>query len=65
MPLLAIGNIAGYLLDNPTLKIDSPAAPSSPLSALSAVRCVVVVDDSGIQAGSLTTAGATDRSGRR
>ena len=58
MPFLAIGNIAGYLLDN-----DDPdkSIPGSTIIAgigfISGVRCVVVVDDSGIQAGSLTSAG--------
>ncbi|MEP0201465.1 MAG: carboxyl transferase domain-containing protein [Halioglobus sp.] len=59
MPFMAIGNIAGYLLDS-----DDPARslPGSTIIAgigfIAGVRCVVVVDDSGIQAGSLTTAGA-------
>ena len=59
MPFMAIGNIAGYLLDT-----DDPARslPGSTIIAgigfIAGVRCVVVVDDSGIQAGSLTTAGA-------
>lgn len=58
MPFLAIGNIAGYLLDS-----DDPdkSIPGSTIIAgigfIAGVRCVVVVDDSGIQAGSLTTAG--------
>jgi geranyl-CoA carboxylase beta subunit len=59
MPFMAIGNIAGYLLDT-----DDPerSLPGSTIIAgigfIAGVRCVVVVDDSGIQAGSLTTAGA-------
>jgi len=58
MPFLAIGNIAGYLLDT-----DDPdkSIPGSTIIAgigfIAGVRCVIVVDDSGIQAGSLTTAG--------
>ena len=58
MPFLTIGNIAGYLLDN-----DDPdkSIPGSTIIAgigfIAGVRCVVVVDDSGIQAGSLTAAG--------
>ena len=58
MPFLAIGNIAGYLLDT-----DDPdkSIPGSTIIAgigfIAGVRCMVVVDDSGIQAGSLTTAG--------
>ena len=58
MPFLEIGNLAGYLLDT-----DDPdrSIPGSTVIAgigfISSVRCVVVVDDSGIQAGSMTQAG--------
>ncbi|MEP5765941.1 MAG: carboxyl transferase domain-containing protein [Halieaceae bacterium] len=58
MPFLAIGNIAGYMVEN-----DDPdkTIPGSTIICgigfIGGVRCVVVVDDSGIQAGSLTTAG--------
>ena len=59
MPLLAIGNIAGYLLDNPDPEKSIPGSTIiAGIGFISGVRCVVVVDDSGIQAGSLTTAGA-------
>ncbi|UTW54763.1 acyl-CoA carboxylase subunit beta [Kordiimonas sp. SCSIO 12610] len=58
MPFLVIGNIAGYLLDT---KKEEKSIPGATIIAgigfISGVRCVVVVDDSGIQAGSLTTAG--------
>ena len=58
MPLLAIGNIAGYLLDNPDPEKSIPGSTIiAGIGFISGVRCVVVVDDSGIQAGSLTTAG--------
>ena len=58
MPLLAIGNIAGYLLDNPDPEKSIPGSTIiAAIGFISGVRCVVVVDDSGIQAGSLTTAG--------
>jgi geranyl-CoA carboxylase beta subunit len=58
MPFLSVGNLAGYLLDT-----DDPdkSLPGSTIIAgigfIAGVRCVIVVDDSGIQAGSLTTAG--------
>ena len=59
MPLLAIGNIAGYLLDSPDPEKSIPGSTIiAGIGFISGVRCVVVVDDSGIQAGSLTTAGA-------
>ena len=53
MPLLAIGNIAGYLLDNPDPEKSIPFSTIiAAIGFISGVRCVVVVDDSGIQAGS-------------
>lgn len=58
MPFLVIGNLAGYLLDT---KKEEKSIPGATIIAgigfISGIRCVVVVDDSGIQAGSLTTAG--------
>jgi geranyl-CoA carboxylase beta subunit len=58
MPFLVIGNLAGYLLDT---KKEDKSIPGATIIAgigfISGVRCVVVVDDSGIQAGSLTTGG--------
>ena len=58
MPFMAIGNIAGYLLDNPDPEKSIPGSTIiAGIGFISGVRCVVVVDDSGIQAGSLTTAG--------
>jgi geranyl-CoA carboxylase beta subunit len=58
MPFMAIGNIAGYLLDtnDPDKSIPGSTVISG-IGFIAGVRCVVVVDDSGIQAGSLTTAG--------
>ena len=59
MPFLAIGNIAGYLLDNSDPEKSIPGGTViAGIGFISGVRCMVVVDDSGIQAGSLTTAGA-------
>jgi len=58
MPFLAIGNIAGYLLDSPDPEKSIPGSTIiAGIGFISGVRCVVVVDDSGILAGSLTTAG--------
>ena len=58
MPFLAIGNIAGYLLDNSDPEKSIPGGTViAGIGFISGVRCMVVVDDSGIQAGSLTTAG--------
>jgi len=58
MPFLTVGNLAGYLLDNDDP--DRSIAGSTIISGIgfiSGIRCMVVVDDSGIQAGSLTAAG--------
>jgi geranyl-CoA carboxylase beta subunit len=58
MPFMAIGNLAGYLLDNKDPEKSIPGGTViTGIGFISGVRCVVVVDDSGIQAGSLTTAG--------
>ncbi|MEP3891883.1 MAG: carboxyl transferase domain-containing protein [Hellea sp.] len=58
MPFLEIGNIAGYLLDTDQ---EDRSIPGSSIIAgigfINGVRTAIVVDDSGIKAGSLTTAG--------
>ena len=58
MPFLEIGNLAGYKLDT---KDEAKSIPGgtviSGIGFISGVRCCVVVDDSGILAGSLTLAG--------
>ena len=58
MPFLEIGNLAGYKLDT---KDEAKSIPGGTVIAgigfISGVRCSVVVDDSGILAGSLTLAG--------
>jgi geranyl-CoA carboxylase beta subunit len=55
---LEISNLAGYKLDT---KDEAKSIPGSTVIAgigfISGVRCAVVVDDSGILAGSMTTAG--------
>jgi geranyl-CoA carboxylase beta subunit len=58
MPFMAVGNIAGYLLDTDDPDKSIPGSTIiSGIGFIAGVRCVVVVDDSGIQAGSLTKAG--------
>jgi geranyl-CoA carboxylase beta subunit len=58
MPFLQIGNIAGFLLD--TKDEEKSIAGSTIISGIGfirGVRCAIVIDDSGIQAGALTVAG--------
>lgn len=58
MPFLEVGNLAGYMLDT---KKEEKSVPGSTVIAgigfISGVRCMVVVDDSGINAGALMTGG--------
>lgn len=55
MPFLAIGNIAGYLFDTPDPDKSIPGSTViTGIGFICGVRCVVVVDDSGIMAGTLT-----------
>ena len=58
MPFLEIGNLAGYLVDtkNPDKSIPGSTVIAG-IGFIAGVRCTVVVDDSGIMAGSMTTAG--------
>ena len=57
MPFMAIGNLSGYLLDT---KDPGKSIPGSTvicgIGFIAGVRCMVVVDDSGIAAGTLTVA---------
>ncbi|EEB77343.1 putative carboxyl transferase domain protein [marine gamma proteobacterium HTCC2148] len=58
MPFMSIGNIAGYLLDTDDPDKSVPGSTvMSGIGFIGGVRCIIVVDDSGIQAGSLTVAG--------
>ncbi len=58
MPFLEIGNLAGYLLDTSNEEKSIPGGTIiAGIGYVSGTRCAVVVDDSGIKAGSLTTAG--------
>jgi geranyl-CoA carboxylase beta subunit len=57
MPFLSIGNIAGYLLDTQDEEKSMPGANAIVgIGFIRGVRCMVVVNDSGIQAGALTSA---------
>ncbi len=58
MPWLEIGNIAGYLVDTPDeSKSVAGSTIFSGIGFIRGTRCVVVVDDSGIQAGAMTVGG--------
>jgi geranyl-CoA carboxylase beta subunit len=58
MPWLEISNIAGFLLDTPDeAKSIAGSTIFSGIGFVRGTRCVVVVDDSGIQAGAMTQAG--------
>lgn len=57
-PYLEIGNLAGYLQDNPKEEKSIPGGTiMCGVGFIKGVRCVVVTDDSGIKAGALTVAG--------
>ena len=58
LPFLEVGNLAGYLLDTADEEKSIPGGTIiGGIGYVSGTRCAVVVDDSGIRAGSLTTAG--------
>ena len=58
MPYLEIGNLAGYLQDNPKEEKSIPGGTiMCGVGFINGVRCVIVTDDSGIKAGALTVAG--------
>jgi len=58
VPFLEIGNLAGYLLDTAEEENSIPGGTIiAGIGYVSGTRCAIVVDDSGIKAGSLTTAG--------
>ncbi len=57
MPFLAVGNIAGYMLDTNTEEKSIPGSTViTGIGFIGGTRCMVVIDDSGIQAGALTAA---------
>ncbi|MFK8051345.1 MAG: acyl-CoA carboxylase subunit beta [Woeseiaceae bacterium] len=59
MPFLAIGNLAGYLHDDPDPEKTLPGGNIIVgIGYISGVRCMVTVSDSGVQAGALTEATA-------
>lgn len=54
-PFLEIGNLAGYLVDDSDPDTSVPGATSiAGIAYVSGVRCMVQVDDSGINAGAMT-----------
>ncbi len=58
MPWLQISNLAGYLVDtDDEAKSIAGSTILSGIGFISGVRCAVVVDDSGIQAGAMTMGG--------
>ncbi len=58
MPFLEIGNLAGYLVDTSDEEKSIPGSTViSGIGFVNGVRSVIVVDDSGIQAGALTFGG--------
>jgi geranyl-CoA carboxylase beta subunit len=58
MPFLEVGNLAGYLVDTPDPDKSIPGSTViTGIGFISGARCMLVVDDSGIMAGSLTKAG--------
>ncbi len=64
MPFLEIGNLSGYLLDTDNEERSIPGSTViAGIGFVQGVRCVIVVDDSGIQAGAMT-AGSGFRIGR-
>ena len=59
MPFLTIGNLSGYLSDGRPEEKSIPGSTSiAGIGFIKGVRCMIVVDDSGITAGSLTSATA-------
>lgn len=57
MPFLTIGNLAGYLLDTQEEEKSIPGSTViTGIGFIGGVRCMLVVDDSGIAAGTLTQA---------
>ena len=60
MPFLTIGNLTGYLFDTDEEAKSLPGATTiCGIGFICGVRCAIVVDDSGIQAGALTTSSMT------
>ncbi|PCJ70517.1 MAG: acetyl-CoA carboxylase carboxyltransferase subunit [Rhodobiaceae bacterium] len=58
MPFMVIGNLAGYLQDTPDPEKSIPGATViSGIGFIAGVRCMIVVDDSGIRAGAMTSGG--------
>ncbi len=57
MPFMSVGNLAGYTLDTQDLEKSLPGGNTIVgIGFIGGVRCMVCVNDSGIQAGALTAA---------
>jgi geranyl-CoA carboxylase beta subunit len=57
MPFLSIGNLAGWMLDTSDPEKSMPGGNAiAGVGFISGTRCMIVVNDSGIQAGALTSA---------
>lgn len=58
LPFFEVGNLAGYLLDTDDEKNSIPGSTIiAGIGFVSGARCAIVVDDSAIKAGAMTTAG--------
>ncbi|MCR9105702.1 MAG: acyl-CoA carboxylase subunit beta [Gammaproteobacteria bacterium] len=56
MPFLTVGNLAGYLVDTTEEEKSIPGSTViTGIGFIAGVRCMIVVDDSGIAAGTLTS----------
>jgi len=56
MPFVELYNMANFLIDDPDPETSIPGASAiSGIGFVSGVRCLVIVDDSGINAGAITT----------
>jgi len=56
MPFVELYNMANFLIDDPDMETSIPGASAiSGIGFVSGVRCLVMVDDSGINAGAITT----------
>lgn len=56
MPFLTIGNVAGWMLESSDPEVSMPGGNAiAGIGFINGVRCTIVVNDSGIQAGALTS----------
>ncbi len=56
MPFVELYNMANFLVDDPDMETSIPGASAiAGIGFISGVRCLIIVDDSGINAGAITT----------